>query len=62
MKNIEELIGYLIGIGFICGLLYGYFHNIYLLFQMEALNGMMAARIAGIFLGPLGSILGFISN
>lgn len=38
---------------------FGWCNNIYLLFTSESLAGLEVARAVGIFVAPLGAVLGF---
>ena len=40
----------------------GYLINIYRLIKMKEVNGLTFARVCGIFVFPIGAIVGFISN
>lgn len=43
-------------------LLFGYVNNIVKLVKSKEVNGMTLARIVGIFVCPIGFVLGYISN
>ena len=43
-------------------LISGYLINIYRLIKQKEVNGLTFARVCGIFIFPIGAIVGFISN
>lgn len=43
-------------------LISGYLINIYRLIKQKEVNGLTFARVCGIFIFPIGVIVGFISN
>lgn len=43
-------------------LISGYLINIYRLIKMKEVNGLTFTRVCGIFIFPIGAIVGFISN
>lgn len=56
-------IGYVLSVGaLIVAGLYGWVHNIILLAGMDlhTLNGVMILRIVGIFVPPLGAVMGYV--
>jgi hypothetical protein len=53
---------YLIGLILLLVLLGAYLVNIVRLVKAQEINGLTLARVVGIFVFPLGVILGFISN
>jgi hypothetical protein len=40
--------------------IYGWGHNVYLLTQSNSITGMVVARVIGIFMAPLGVVLGYL--
>lgn len=43
-------------------LISGYLINIYRLIKMKEVNGLTFVRVCGIFIFPIGAIVGFVSN
>jgi hypothetical protein len=58
----EEFIIYLIVLFIVLALFISYLLNIVRLIRAQEINGLTLARVVGIFVFPLGVILGFISN
>lgn len=40
--------------------IFGWFYNIYKLFQLDGMSGELAVRVIGIIVAPLGAIMGYI--
>ena len=57
-----EFMIYLIALVIFGVLCITYLINIYRLVKSKEVNGMTLARVVGIFVFPLGAILGFVSN
>ena len=56
-----QLFGGLLHIGVVCALIYGWIMNIVTLVQSDIVwtSGMSIGRIIGIFVAPLGAVLGY---
>jgi hypothetical protein len=58
----EELTWLIIGCLISVALISGYLINIYRLIKMKEVNGLTFVRVCGIFIFPIGAVVGFISN
>jgi hypothetical protein len=58
----EEIMWLVIGCIISVALISGYLINIYRLIKQKEVNGLTFARVCGIFIFPIGAIVGFISN
>lgn len=56
----KEAIGYLVIWALIIAAGFGWICNIIALTDMSGFTGMMALRIIGIFIPPLGAVLGYV--
>jgi len=50
----------LVGIGIVLASAVGWVMNIVAVAQSEFVNGMVILRVVGIFIAPLGSVLGYL--
>ena len=57
-----ELTWLIIGCLISVTLISGYLINIYRLIKQKEINGLTFVRVCGIFIFPIGAIVGFISN
>ena len=56
-----EMVGFFMAVGVVMGLCVGWFINVAKLLSMEALplTGLFIVRIIGIFVAPLGGVIGY---
>ena len=57
----RELLVALVGVGMFLLAVYGWILNIVALCAMSGFSGLLAARVVGIFVFPVGSLLGFFA-
>lgn len=57
--NLETTFGFFTILALIAGI-YGWIMNIVQIIESSVITGMVVARVCGVFLAPLGAVLGYL--